>query len=413
MNTMATNIPWASVQRKSAFHWGAVLSYALIIFISYQWPPFLFIGFTVFLLATSFHMIWKMLIFIAVVSLILAVLPFLAPLAFIVMVILFIMRIGYVFENWRPVLMGLLFYGSSIPLYASIDNYYYYSYGSPQPLIMPLIAAALLHFSLSWVYSHGYSAKTAMGIMGSVPLVILAFILPFLKLHIPAPDVFLEGAPTTGNLAGTGEAVFKPEIRPVVASASPTVGHSVAEAFPDVGVAESKPFILSEKPYGVNAPLQDAPPAQPLPELESENMQPESSQPAFEMASEMDSFTEFFRGGAIQMQSNIHGGYDFLQDGMKKMTSHSNVFEGHDYVNAEGQKYVYTQPNAINGQNVLNAENQLVYRTADNTSGGQDIFNETNQKVGYTTVDTSGHIDFYDKDGNKIGHIQSDPTTLI
>lgn len=46
-------------------------------------------------------------------------------------------------------------------------------------------------------YKNGYESYVALGIMGSAPLIIISFLLPFLKIHIGDPIVGETYAPET------------------------------------------------------------------------------------------------------------------------------------------------------------------------------------------------------------------------
>lgn len=92
-----------------------------------------------------------------------------------------------------------------MPIFASVQGYY--GYGFAQTFIMVVFAAMFLYIVLSWLYNHRYSSKTALGIMGSVPIVVLTFILLFLKLHIPTPEMFIVLSPIPGGHVGGSESV--------------------------------------------------------------------------------------------------------------------------------------------------------------------------------------------------------------
>jgi hypothetical protein len=178
---------WVSEQWHTPLHLAAMLLYPSILFLSYLSPIFLYAGFAVFFLVTSIRLMWKMVVFMLIVGVVLAILPFLAPFAIILMIVLFILRIGYVLQNWRPFATGLLIYGSSVPLALRTEELRQWSgqlQNYTEPACVAVIGGVVLHSLLVWQYHKGYSTQRALGIMGSVPLIIIAFVLPFLKLHI-------------------------------------------------------------------------------------------------------------------------------------------------------------------------------------------------------------------------------------
>lgn len=49
---------------------------------------------------------------------------------------------------------------------------------------MALISTVMLHIMLRNCYQYGYESYFALGVMGSAPLIIISFLLPFLKIHV-------------------------------------------------------------------------------------------------------------------------------------------------------------------------------------------------------------------------------------
>lgn len=165
--------------------------------------------FVAYFLITSWQMIATMIVVSVIVTAICAVLPFLAPVAFVIMLILFFARIGYVLKNWRAVISGLLVYGLAILLvvkqeYVYIAENKFYTailyvagklpdgiwaiFSKPGIFVSAFTVALFVtgitffyQMLLYWQYRNGYTASVALNIMGSIPLVIIALILPFLK----------------------------------------------------------------------------------------------------------------------------------------------------------------------------------------------------------------------------------------
>lgn len=183
----------------------AILMYTFI----HGFNPWVIIGaFVGFFIVTAWQMIYMMLAFSLIAGGLCAIFPFLAPVAFIIMIVLFIARIGFILKNWRAVIAGLMVYGLAFVLYfrmdwlntlyrpiyrglATIVNtfphvFFTVVHASLLVRVLALTAlAALIAFIfqllLYWLYRNGYSSSGALNIMGSIPLVIIALVLPFLK----------------------------------------------------------------------------------------------------------------------------------------------------------------------------------------------------------------------------------------
>ncbi|MFC0187273.1 hypothetical protein ACFFJY_03190 [Fictibacillus aquaticus] len=214
---------WIQEQKASGHHKMALVLFPLVIFLGYIHPTIAAIGLGVFFLFTSFRLLKTMLFYMIILGAISLIFPPLAPVILIVMIILFIMRIGYVIKNWRPFLAGLAVYGAAGFLIIRMYELYY-GYGPSstlEPFIMACLAFFALKFILIWLYDHGYSSYAALGIMGSVPLIIISFILPFLKMHIGG-DFFMpeatvaEGHATAHGGNATGDTYVKHTGDPVL-----------------------------------------------------------------------------------------------------------------------------------------------------------------------------------------------------
>lgn len=201
---------WIQEQLESGHHKKALFLFPIIIFLGYIHPMIFGIGLILFFLITSFRLLKTMLFYMLILGGISAIFPPLAPIILIVMIVLFIMRIGYVFRNWRPFVAGLFVYGAaSIILTRTIEAPYVLLSFNPTlgGLIEPLIVSSMAYFGLKaillWLYGYGYSSYAALGIMGSVPLIIISFILPFLKMHIGGdfymPEATIAESHTTPN----------------------------------------------------------------------------------------------------------------------------------------------------------------------------------------------------------------------
>ena len=161
-----------------------------------------------FIIALFIFYTWKRILTILVTAVIafalITFLPFLAPVAFIIMIIIFLARLGYIIDNWRPVLAGFYMYGMAaffgMQWYIDIPYRYFHRYFFS---INPLYAAAIafivtlgFHLILLWLYHHHYTLKRAMPIMGVAPLLIILLLMPFIK----AIDGFDGGVDSTDTL---------------------------------------------------------------------------------------------------------------------------------------------------------------------------------------------------------------------
>ncbi|WP_309087174.1 hypothetical protein [Domibacillus sp.] len=214
------NQDWVADQSQTTHHKTAIYLFPLVVFLGYLHPILFSIGLIIFFLVTSFKLLKSMLFWMLILGGISAVLPFLAPVIFIIMVVLFIKRIGYVVSNWRPFVAGLLLYGVSGGLIGRSTYLHTYSLLSPSIVIEGVIISVLsfvcLRLLLRWLYQFNYTSYAALGIMGSVPVIIIAFVLPFLKLHIGgdffSAETTVETKPVSGEAytetkIGTGEVV--------------------------------------------------------------------------------------------------------------------------------------------------------------------------------------------------------------
>lgn len=178
---------WVKLQSSKFLHWFAVVCFGVTIFAGFQSITLLFAGLIIFSLATSIPVMWRnigMLIFCLILAGVCALIPTLAPIAILVMIALYIKRIVLVFENWRPILAGVIVYGLPLIVFSSLFGSGVVILGLPFQFIVCFAFMAGIHFLLKWQYKWNYDVPTALSLMGIVPLLILAFVLPFLKLHI-------------------------------------------------------------------------------------------------------------------------------------------------------------------------------------------------------------------------------------
>lgn len=152
----------------------------------------MWLGYGLFFLFTAWPLLKFMIVMTLLLSAAVTLFPPLAPFVLVLMAIFFILRIRFVWKHRWPMLFGLLFYGAGAVIglapevLAVLPMVLGSLWGFPGvylgALATAIIGAGILHFMLRFLYGRGYSARDALGLMGSVPLIILAFILPFLKI---------------------------------------------------------------------------------------------------------------------------------------------------------------------------------------------------------------------------------------
>jgi hypothetical protein len=220
---------WIQAQKESGHHRTAVTLFPMMLFLGYFHPIISGIGLFVFFLVTSFKLLKTMLIYMLILGVISALIPPLAPIILIIMIVLFIMRIGFVIKNWRPFVAGILIYGSAGAVIAktSMDPYSWLSYNFTfsvflEAFIVSLIAFFALRATLISLYRLKYNSSSALGIMGSAPLIIISFILPFLKLHVGGEFFAHDTTFTEGKVMTSGDHVV-PKHHTIVTSNTDTV----------------------------------------------------------------------------------------------------------------------------------------------------------------------------------------------
>ena len=173
----------------------------------YGWP--IYIGYVAFFLITAGPMLKNMIIATIILGVISFVFPIVAPIILIILVVFLLTRIQFAKKHWRLLLTGLVVYGSGFifvttyynTLYVltyplgsllnlGIKNGFLYSYRSTaidiyiivRALLISGLAVYALHTLLLYFYARGYDSRSALGIMGVSPLIVVSLMLPFLKI---------------------------------------------------------------------------------------------------------------------------------------------------------------------------------------------------------------------------------------
>jgi hypothetical protein len=182
---------WTKTQCLTVPHILAVIGFGLLTYGSCYNTFILIFGLLAFCLITSYKIIWGMLLVSIIISALVAAFPPLFPVFIVLMLIFLFMRIDFIIENWRPIVAGLIFYVGAA-FVASLGNAGVQSGGSfYPPIVLAVFNSFALHFILTWLYTHKYSVGSALGIMGSVPIIIICLLLPFIT-H--AVDVLIDSS---------------------------------------------------------------------------------------------------------------------------------------------------------------------------------------------------------------------------
>ena len=166
-----------------------------------------------FFFVSTFKVMGKLIIVMAAVFALTAIFPPLAAVIAALSVVFLLLRIKFLVQNWRALLVGIYTY--FVYLAVVVFNGFFaklivikiasliaglfqdntvVEYGSTAFLIaaylFPLILTIIFHRLLKWLYQHGYGTDRAFYVMGLTPLILIAVILPFLKINIEGHEIF-------------------------------------------------------------------------------------------------------------------------------------------------------------------------------------------------------------------------------
>lgn len=198
----------------------------------------------VFFSITSFKVLKKSLLIMLAVFLITVIFPAFGIVVAILALIFFLLRISFVIRNWRALTVGLYAYG--IYLLVVVFNAFFYDTVVVQATlrvvdffgaggetavetfgqqgvdavnattgfikealhvgsyVFPLFLTIAFHNMLRWLYRHDYTTSQAFQVIGLTPLVVMALVLPFLKIDLGSDALF------TGSLADGTESINLP-----------------------------------------------------------------------------------------------------------------------------------------------------------------------------------------------------------
>lgn len=219
---------FCSAQVKTFHHQVALWGIPIMIISGYVHPYLLWIGLAFFFLFTSFKRLKSILYWLFIILGVSIAFPPLAPFLFILMIIFFVFRIGFIATHWRPFLYGLLFYSLMAFIVNDSWNLYQYHTSFFDAILyhfdfyfiysklwigigLAFVTTVLLHMMLIDCYKNGYGSEVALGMMGSVPLIIISLLLPFLK--IPIGELFMDTHVAKDPVVTTEKTYVKPHVR--------------------------------------------------------------------------------------------------------------------------------------------------------------------------------------------------------
>ncbi len=196
---------WVRLQQRCPWHWGTLTTFAVLLWLSLRGayghvPPLVLAAWGVFLLVESWPLLGPMLTVFIIMTGLALLHPGLGMILALVGIIFFFIRIRFVIKNILPIGLGMLIYsvcyllvGDHMLLQVTEEVFsclpghlLTLTLGHLISLVLTalgtLLTTALFHWCLTKCYQKGYEARGALSIMVGVPLLILSFILPFLKV---------------------------------------------------------------------------------------------------------------------------------------------------------------------------------------------------------------------------------------
>ena len=202
---------WVTLQKKSIWHWGTLIALAALGYLTFLRAGYggsslsLALMWGIFLLVETAPMLWTMLIFTGAMLMVSRIFPPAGFVFLLIGIIFFVLRIRYVIQNLALLCSGLVVYalyyawfGNDMGLLRKAADLIYSVLTLGHSSFIPLfvrfqfaraagfIASALpavpVHFLLCAAYRRGYECRSALTVMFGLPLVVLSFLLPFLKL---------------------------------------------------------------------------------------------------------------------------------------------------------------------------------------------------------------------------------------
>lgn len=227
-----TRAEWVRSQIRSPWHWGSMLALWGLGYYTLGWAgrghmTAAMAGWGLFLLVETAPMLWTMLAFAGAMLFLSRIFPPAAILFIIIGIVFFILRIRYVIQNAQLLASGFLVYLVYYHLFAdhmrlggklvevcyrllTLGHLIVPPWPLRQLLVYPtlLLAAGLpvllVHLFLWMAYRKGYESRTAITVLFGLPLVVISFLLPFLKILGAFDGAAFSDTGHTGHMGGEG-----------------------------------------------------------------------------------------------------------------------------------------------------------------------------------------------------------------
>ncbi len=205
-----TRAEWVRSQIRSPWHWGSMLALWGLGYYTLGWAgrghmTAAMAGWGLFLLVETAPMLWTMLAFAGAMLFLSRIFPPAAIIFLIIGIVFFILRIRYVIQNAQLLASGFLVYLVYYHLFAdhmhlggklveacyklvTLNHLFALSWQLRHFLayLAILLAAGLpvllVHLFLWMAYRKGYESRNALTVLFGLPLVVISFLLPFLKI---------------------------------------------------------------------------------------------------------------------------------------------------------------------------------------------------------------------------------------
>lgn len=227
-----TRAEWVRSQIRNPWHWGSMLALWGLGYYTLGWAgrghmTAAMAGWGLFLLVETAPMLWTMLAFAGAMLFLSRIFPPAAILFIIIGIVFFILRIRYVIQNAQLLASGFLVYLVYYHLFAdhmrlggklvevcyrllTLGHLIVPPWPLRQLLVYPtlLLAAGLpvllVHLFLWMAYRKGYESRTALTVLFGLPLVVISFLLPFLKILGAFDGAAFSDTGHTGHMGGEG-----------------------------------------------------------------------------------------------------------------------------------------------------------------------------------------------------------------
>lgn len=227
-----TRAEWVRSQIRSPWHWGSMLALWGLGYYTLGWAgrghmTAAMAGWGLFLLVETAPMLWTMLAFAGAMLFLSRIFPPAAIIFIIIGIVFFILRIRYVIQNAQLLASGFLVYLVYYYLFADHMRlggklvevcYRLLTLGHLIPMpwwllhllsYLALLLAAglpvlLVHLLLRFSYRKGYESRSALTVLFGLPLVVISFLLPFLKILGAFEGAAFTDAGHTVHMGGDG-----------------------------------------------------------------------------------------------------------------------------------------------------------------------------------------------------------------